>query len=209
MNPGAGPGDLRASDADRELVIALLHDAAGDGRLTLSEQSERTDRALAARTLGELVSLTGDLAPPSEQPIRLYGGRAVTAVFARERRRGRWVVPETLPVTAFFGDVVLDCTEAIFQSRRMIIYATAIGGQIRLILPPGIAVEMTGRSFMGARTVSGRRVRRAWSGSGAPGGSGGAGAGTGGVVEVRTLALGGMVKVVTPRQPRRWGWRGD
>ncbi len=56
-----GPHDLRASDADRDLVITMLSEAAGDGRLTLSEHAERSEQALTARTLGELVRLTSDL----------------------------------------------------------------------------------------------------------------------------------------------------
>lgn len=166
----------------------------------MTEHADRSERALAARTLGELASLTTDLAPPSDQPIRLYPGRAVTAVFARERRDGRWVVPGELPVTAFFGDVVLDLRDAIFQGQRITVYATAIAGQIRLIVPPGVAVEMIGRSFMGTRSVRGRRFQRPLA---RPGTGGFAAPGTGGVVEVRTLVLGGTVKVVTPRPPRR------
>lgn len=199
MNSLAGPGDLRASDADRELVLGLLHDAASDGRLTLDEQADRSERALAARTLGELVSLTSDLALPSGQPIRIYSSRAVTAMFARERRDGRWVVPETLPVTAFFGNVLLDLRGAIFQSQRTVILATAIGGQIRLIAPAGLAVEMVGRSFFGTRSVRGKSYQRP---KGEPAGA------AGGVIEVRTLALGGMVKAITPRPVRRGRGRG-
>jgi len=182
---------LRASDADRELVITLLSEAAGDGRLTLSEHAERSERALAARTLGELVRLTSDLTTPSGQPIKLYPRRSVTAMFARERRQGRWVVPDTLPVTAFFGDVVLDLREAILQSQRVTIYATAIAGQIKLIVPAGIAVEMVGRSVLGVRSVRGRpraSVQPA----------------TTGVIEVRTLTVGGAVKATTVGKSR---WR--
>ncbi len=84
-----GPHDLRASDADRDLVITLLSEAAGDGRLTLAEHAERSELALSARTLGELVKLTSDLALPSGQPIQLYPKRSVTALFGRERRQGR------------------------------------------------------------------------------------------------------------------------
>ncbi len=80
-----GPHDLRASDADRELVIDLLSQAAADGRLTLPEHAERSERALAARTLGELTGLTADLALPSGQPIRLYPRRSVTAAFDSHR----------------------------------------------------------------------------------------------------------------------------
>jgi hypothetical protein len=204
MSPGAGPGDLRASDADRELVIAMLHEAASDGRLTMDEHAQRCDRALAARTLGELAGLTSDLALPSDQPIQVYSSRAVTALFAREHRAGRWVVPPELPVTAFFGDVTLDLREAIFHSPRTTIYATAIGGQVRLIVPPGVAVEMVGRSFLGTRTVSGRQFARPRGGSAPDPASP---SGSGAVIEVRTLALGGSVKAITPRPPRRWGRR--
>jgi hypothetical protein len=189
-----GPHDLRASDADRELVITLLSEAAADGRLTMSEHAERSERALAARTLGELVRLTSDLTLPSGQPIQLYPKRSVSAMFARERRQGRWVVPSAFPVTAFFGDVVLDLSDAILQSQRVTIYATAIAGQIKLIVPAGIAVEMAGRSVLGVRSVRGQARNSAQ----AP---------ATGVIEVRTLTLGGAVKATTARG-RRWrGWR--
>jgi len=186
-----GPHDLRASDADRELVVTLLSEAAGDGRLSLSEHAERSERALAARTLGELARLTSDLTLPSGQPIQLYPRRSVTAMFARERRQGRWVVPSAFPVTAFFGDVVLDLSDAILQSQRVTIYATAIAGQIKLIVPAGIAVEMAGRSVLGVRSV--RSQPRA-----------SAHVPPSGVIEVRTLTLGGAVKATTARRPR---WR--
>src|SRR5258708_12498994 len=148
-----GPHDLRAWDADRELVIALLSQAAADGRLPLPEHAERSQSALAARTLGEVPGLTADLALPSGQPIRLYPRRSVTAAFARERRDGRWVVPEFFTVTAFFGKVLLDLRDAVLQKPRITIDAVAVAGQIRLIVPAGVAVELVGRSFPGTRRV--------------------------------------------------------
>ncbi|HUC58146.1 MAG TPA: DUF1707 domain-containing protein [Streptosporangiaceae bacterium] len=184
-----GPQDLRASDADRDLVITLLSEAAGDGRLTLDEHSERSEKALSARTLGELARLTSDLAPPSGQPIRLYPSRSVSALFARERREGRWVVPSEFPVTTFFGDVVLDFRDAIWQSKRVVIYASAVAGQIKLIVPPGVGVEMGGRLTLGSRSVRGRR-------SGVP-------EEPKAIVEVRTKTFAGSVKVTTIRPPRR------
>jgi hypothetical protein len=45
---------MRASDADRDAVVADLGEHFQAGRLTLAEFDERTDRALAARTWGEL-----------------------------------------------------------------------------------------------------------------------------------------------------------
>ena len=71
------------------------------------------------------------------------------------------MVPEAFPVTAFFGNVVLDLREAVLQSPRITIYATAVAGQIRLIVPAGVAVEMVGRSFLGTRSVRGSSGREA------------------------------------------------
>jgi hypothetical protein len=53
--------DLRASHADRELVVAALQRHTAAGRLTLDEFGERVDRALAAVTRGELAAVTRDL----------------------------------------------------------------------------------------------------------------------------------------------------
>ena len=52
---------MRASDADRDRVVEALRDHAAVGRLETEELEERTDRALAARTVGELNRLLHDL----------------------------------------------------------------------------------------------------------------------------------------------------
>ncbi len=187
---------MRASDADRDLVITMLSEAAGDGRLSLPEHAERSEQALSARTLGELVRLTSDLSLPSGQPIRLYPRRSVTALFARERRQGRWVVPDNFPVTAFFGDVVLDLRDAILPSHRVTIHVTAVAAQVRLIVPEGIAVEMPGRAVLGVRSVRGVKPARGRTKAPEP-------VEPKGVIEVRTLTVGGSVKAVVVRPPRR------
>lgn len=170
-------------------MVALLSQAAGDGRLTLGEHAERTERAYTARTLGELAALTTDLAVPSAQPIRLDSRRSVTALFGKERRDGRWVVPESLTVAAIFGEVVLDLREALLQSSRIILMATVIGGTVQLIVPEGVAVELTGSSVL---------TRSSGIGGGPP--SPGMP-----VIEIRAMAIGGKIKAVVPRRSR-WRW---
>ena len=93
MSSRPAPRDLRASDADRDRVLALLSAAMADGRLTAEEHAERVQRAFSARTLGDLADLTADLAAPSGQPVRLDGGRVIAGIFGPARRDGRWVVP--------------------------------------------------------------------------------------------------------------------
>jgi fatty acid desaturase len=62
--------DLRASDDDRNRVVDELRTHAAEGRLTVEELEERLQRALAARTLGELAGLTRDLPERGSPPGR-------------------------------------------------------------------------------------------------------------------------------------------
>jgi hypothetical protein len=57
------PGDprIRASDADRDRTATLLREHHAEGRLTPEEFDHRLDRALAAKTIGELDALLADL----------------------------------------------------------------------------------------------------------------------------------------------------
>lgn len=200
------PRDLRASDFDRDRVIALLAESAADGRLTADEHAERMERAYQARTLGQLAALTVDLVGQDAQPIKLDGRRAVTGIFGRDSRDGRWVVPDSLPVVAIFGEVELDLRDALLQSARIVVYATLLGGTIHVLVPEGISVEMTGTAVLTrkiSRTVRepaqrGSLAGRTASIQGEPGASHP-------VVEVRAVGFGGTIKVTSPKRPRRLG----
>jgi hypothetical protein len=58
--PHAGQA-IRASDGERDQVVALLQRDFADGRLTQSELEERVSAALGARTRDQLRALTADL----------------------------------------------------------------------------------------------------------------------------------------------------
>lgn len=76
--PPVRPEDLRAGDADRELVLERLRAACAEGRLDLEEFEERVAATLAARTYGELAVVTADL--PGGPPVpRLLGAPAPRA----------------------------------------------------------------------------------------------------------------------------------
>jgi hypothetical protein len=61
----APPADsLRCSDAERERTSTALHEAAGDGRLTMDETEARLAQVYAARHRHELDALTADLPAP-------------------------------------------------------------------------------------------------------------------------------------------------
>ncbi len=69
--PQAAP--LRASDRDRDVVTGVLVEAYADGRLTREEYDERAGAAAAAKTLGELPGLIGDLVPQTPVVARHLG----------------------------------------------------------------------------------------------------------------------------------------
>jgi hypothetical protein len=188
MSSRQAPRDLRASDADRDRTLALLAEAAGDGRLTADEHAERVQRACTARTLGELADLTTDLAEPSAQPVRLDGGRVVSGIFGPARRDGRWVVPKTLTVTAMFGEVEADFTQAILQARHVQLLVTVIGGRLRLVVPDGVSVVVNAPLVLGRRRGGTPPPVTA----DAP------------VIEVKGVVLGGEIIVRTPPRPRRF-----
>ncbi|HEX4719139.1 MAG TPA: DUF1707 domain-containing protein [Thermoleophilaceae bacterium] len=65
---------LRASDAERERAAESLRQHHAEGRVTTEEFEERTERAYAATTLGDLDELFGDL-PRVRTPDRERGTR--------------------------------------------------------------------------------------------------------------------------------------
>jgi class 3 adenylate cyclase len=59
---------MRASDADRDRIAALLRDHYSAGRLSEDDLTERVEAAYDVRTVGELQALTADLPSPSPPP---------------------------------------------------------------------------------------------------------------------------------------------
>ena len=85
---GRDRGGLRASHADRELVIGALKAAFVQGRLTEAEHDERTAQASASRSRAELAALTADLPdgltalPPTARDVRIGIGMIIAAAGA-------------------------------------------------------------------------------------------------------------------------------
>lgn len=83
-------GLVRIGDEERERTVALLHEHASRGRLDPEELDDRVERALRARTRGDLAALTADLpdaAAPAPSPRRPSRG-----VHKFRRSIGIWAV---------------------------------------------------------------------------------------------------------------------
>jgi hypothetical protein len=140
---------MRASHEDRDRVADVLRVAAGDGRLSAEELDERLEKALTARTLGELVPLTADLpavagaampvaagpAPEAKELVRIQCGSG------HVKRDGRWVVPQRMQISVTSGSVQLDFTEAVVTGRVLQVDADVRSGHLRMVTRPGIVVD--------------------------------------------------------------------
>jgi DUF1707 SHOCT-like domain len=99
-----GPGDLRASHADRERVIDTVKAAFARGQLTAGELDAWVGQALTARTYAELTAVTvgipapTELAPPPKstrvqprRPRNRLVNRGVCVITATTLAAGVWV----------------------------------------------------------------------------------------------------------------------
>ncbi|MDN5892673.1 MAG: DUF1707 domain-containing protein [Nocardioides sp.] len=87
-----GNATLRAGDADRDVVRRVLSAAYAEGRIDREELDERSDLALAARTIAELPELIDDLIVTSalapSSPTSLVSGATDASV--EQRATQRW-----------------------------------------------------------------------------------------------------------------------
>jgi hypothetical protein len=152
-NEHAQPGGslVRASDAERDRTVEALAAASAEGRLSLEEYSQRSEAALAARTLGDLSGLTADLPASPESEVAPVPDE-ITAVLGNESRKGPWVVPPHLTVRSVLGDCHLEMQQAVIQQHVTTIDATVRFGSMTIFVPDGIDVRMTGRAVLGAKS---------------------------------------------------------
>ena len=138
--------ELRASHDNRDRVVELLRVSAGDGRLTSEELDERLERAMTARTYGELGRLVADLpaAGSAVSPAMPLLAKDVVRLDTRSghiRRVDRWVVPQRMEVKVTSGHVLLDFTQAVITQPTLKLDVEVRSGHIRLLTRPGIVVD--------------------------------------------------------------------
>ena len=147
---------LRVSDAERDAVLRTLGDHAAVGRLTLDELEERSGRALAAKTRGELATLTSDLPKEAGQasgvspvPSRRKPVRWMVAIMGGSHRRGRFRTGGSINAVAIMGGDEIDLRDAEIEGGELTISLFALMGGSNVYVPDSVEVEVGGFSFMG------------------------------------------------------------
>ena len=160
------PASLRASDKDRESAAEVLREAAGEGRLSMTELDERLDAVYEAKTYAELEPIIRDLphrviapdaaavqASPPASAVERSGAKPASgsaiAVMSGFSRKGDWVVPANFTAVVVMGGGELDLREAQFSAPVVNIHATAIMGAIAIYVPEDAEVQVTGVGLLG------------------------------------------------------------
>lgn len=151
----------------RELIIEALckHFARDD--LTVEEFERRIDRAHRATTLEELDGLVADLpelpgsagaaetntTTVAQRPVRpLQHSRArspVVAVMGTAVRKGHWSPAANNLAVSIMGSVELDFRDVALPPGVTEVSIFTVMGSTEIIVPPGLAVEMSGIAVMG------------------------------------------------------------
>jgi hypothetical protein len=147
--------ELRASDADRDRVAAILSEALATGRLTSVEHADRLDLAYNAKTVGELVPLTRDLPDVSASGVpSTIEKQVINSTFSKIVRKGRWVASRHLTLSAGFGALIIDLSDAVLPGREITLETRARFSKVIVRVPADAHVIDEGSSIFGKRNVN-------------------------------------------------------
>ncbi|RZT84658.1 uncharacterized protein DUF1707 [Pseudonocardia sediminis] len=147
------PGELRISDADREVAAQRLHTALGEGRITLVELEERLDVVYAAKTFAQLrpplADLPGAGPAPAGVPAVPHGRPPADRLHLRTemgtvKREGDWQVPAAMMLTTHMGSIHLDLSTARSVPARVDVEVSLGMGSATVVLPHGATADIDG-----------------------------------------------------------------
>ncbi len=150
-------------ELERERTVQALCSHFAQDHLTTAELELRFEQVYRAASAAELQSLLGGLpalqssvtvyeppptytvGPPTSVPTE----KRYLAFMGEVRRKGTWVVPARLHLFAAMGAVRIDLREAQVPAGGVDIDATALMGEVKIILPPGLHADVDGFAVMG------------------------------------------------------------
>lgn len=154
------PPAILAGDAEREQSTQLLSRAVVEGRLTLEEFSDRVERAQAARTRGELATLTRDLpaaaaAPPATSPSTdlAPAQERHVAFCSRLVRSGPWELAARSEFRSIFGTITLDLSQARLAGPEVELQIYNLFGTVTIIVPESVDVSVSGGGMFASQVV--------------------------------------------------------
>lgn len=164
-DPAFVPVELQESQ--REGVVHILSQAFAADRITMDQLDERLAAVYRARSVAELqllladpsdpsISLSQQVAPRFTAAPEVVPSRGVAMAFMGGfERKGQWVMPRHMKVTAIMGGGEFDLREARLSPGITELEVFALMGGVEIIIPDGVRVDVVGMAFMGGFSTSG------------------------------------------------------
>ncbi|MBA3461610.1 MAG: DUF1707 and DUF2154 domain-containing protein [Deltaproteobacteria bacterium] len=128
----------------RDHIIDRLSSGYANGAFEVEELERRVALVHDAQTPAELDALATDLTP-----LALVPAKQVRIMMGSVERIGPWVVPQHLAARVVCGNLILDLREAQLAHGVTTIEVNITMGNVEVIVPPGVAVEVEASSFLG------------------------------------------------------------
>ncbi|GEL17879.1 DUF1707 SHOCT-like domain-containing protein [Pseudonocardia asaccharolytica] len=147
------PQPPESLDPRRQTAQQQLERAVGEGRLTLDEFTDRSALIWRASTPAEIDRTVADL------PAAVVGQTAparswLVGLIGDIRRRGRWSLRRRTSAVLLIGDIELDLRGAVITEEGPIeIDIYSLIGDVEVIAPEGVEVELGGFTLLGDRRI--------------------------------------------------------
>ena len=109
--------------------------------------TDRIEAAANAVMRSELVPLTSDL--PATAAVGVVTQSAGVRGVGDVKRSGPWIVPAENSFRTWFGHIKLDLRQAQISATETHIHARALFGNVDLLVPEGVEVEVQARTQVG------------------------------------------------------------
>jgi hypothetical protein len=145
---------VRASDAEREAVVARLQTAMAEGRITVDEFGERAQAAYAATTTDQFGPLLADLPARADAQVEIVGTRppaARSSLLGDVRLDGRSPLPQR--VRTGIGDIRVDLRALRTDAAVVELDLSTLIGDVDVVVAEGVDAELVGWTVIGDRRV--------------------------------------------------------
>lgn len=92
--------------------------------------------------------------PGGRPEVRPTGRRWIVSVFGDITRSGSWPTTDHMSPIAVFGDIDLDFREATMPAGKVAIHAIAPFGNIEVLVPDGVQVDVGGFTLFGSKRIA-------------------------------------------------------
>jgi hypothetical protein len=134
---------------EREYAVESLTAGFANGAIDVDELERRLALVHAAKQPAELQALVRDLVPANIETMALVPAQKLRVIMGSIERTGPWAVPQQLKARVFAGNLELDLREARMAPGVTTIEVNITMGNIELIVPPEVQVDVDASSFMG------------------------------------------------------------